>query len=171
MMDILEKSNQVYSLAHLSGSGSLSFDVETKIISINYEGTANFIHELIHAGQFETGDIAFIGSDICLQDVYDEVLAYKTQFAYSPYTVSSLVSSYSPKNIDEITPLWVQGLIDDKGTSCYAPGGRNNTGIIPVNINATRDILIRAYSWNADCFQNLPTNVIVRAMPGLYYKR
>ena len=49
-------------------------------------GVGDFVHEVTHAGQFETGDIAFnaeTGGTLA-QDIYDEIAAYQAQFAYDP---------------------------------------------------------------------------------------
>lgn len=170
-MGVLENSSQVYSLAHANGIGGLSFDSNTAIISINFAGTANFVHEMTHAGQFESGDIAFMGSGTALQDIYDEVAAYKAQFAYDPSSISMLTSTSCANSFGTITPLWVQGLQYGTGNTIYAPGGMANTGIVPVNINATRDVLIQAYPWNAAYFQTLPIGYSVQNQHGLYYKR
>jgi hypothetical protein len=34
---------------------------------------------------------------------------------------------------------------DNAGTLIYAPGNNNNTGIISIGINATKEMLIQAY--------------------------
>ena len=168
-MIILEKSNQVYRLSEVTGIGYLSHDTNTNIISINFVTTENFVHEMTHAGQFETGDIAFLNGGTALQDIYDEVAAYKAQFAYNPFSVSALSSTSPAKSFEEISPTWVQGLKDGNGNAIYAPGGAANTGIFPVNINSTRDDIIQSYPWNATHLRGLPSNI--RLVPGLYYKR
>lgn len=168
-MIILEKSNQVYRLSEVTGIGYLSHDTNTNIISINFVTTENFVHEMTHAGQFETGDIAFLNGGTALQDIYDEVAAYKAQFAYNPFSVSALSSTSPAKSFEEISPTWVQGLKDGNGNAIYAPRGAANTGIFPVNINSTRDDIIQSYPWNATHLRGLPSNI--RLVPGLYYKR
>ena len=58
-MNVIENSSQKYALNTIAGNeGHLSFDAESETIMINYTNTANFVHEVTHAGQFETGDVA-----------------------------------------------------------------------------------------------------------------
>ena len=170
LMGDLENSTQVYALAHKDNIGGLTFDPATSIISINFEGTYNFVHELTHAGQFETGDMAFSNDGTIFQDVYDEMAAYKAQFAYSPSSVSSLVSVSTANSFDAITPSWVQGVLF-RGNAIYAPGGRNNTGIRPVGVNSTIKDLMQAYPWIASSFRGLPVDLKAYNLPKLYFKR
>lgn len=170
IMGVLENSTQVYALAHICDEGGLSLDPATSIISINFEGTYNFVHELTHAGQFETGDMAFSTEGTVFQDVYDEMAAYKAQFAYSPSSVSSLVSVSTANSFEAITPSWVQGVLL-RGNAIYAPGGRNNTGIRPVGVNSTINDLMQAYPWIASSFRGLPIGLKAYNLPRLYFKR
>lgn len=173
-MGVLEGSTQGYSLSHVNEGdvGGVTLDPSTKIIDISFGGTANFVHEMTHAGQFETGDVAFSNTGMSLlQDVYDETAAYKAQFGYSPSSVSGLTSTSVANSFGVITPAWVQGLKDATGSMPYAVGGSANTGLIPVNINSTRDALIQAYPWNAAAFRGLPANYNIRTLQGIYYKR
>ena len=48
-------------------------------------------------------------------------------------------------NVNEITPHWVQGIIDSKGNYPYALGGRANTGSSPLNANSGGASIINAY--------------------------
>ena len=77
---MLEASTQVYSLNSGATQNEVSFDPSTGNIVISYNGTALFTHEATHAGQFETGDIAFDRTNgaTLAQDVFDEVAGYKT---------------------------------------------------------------------------------------------
>ncbi len=76
------------------------------MISYDSTSTANFVHELSHAGQFETQDLAFDMHNTkrsLAQDWKDEVEAYKTQFAYDPFSIPGLISP----TFDSITKyLW-----------------------------------------------------------------
>lgn len=170
LMGILENSTQVYALAHISDEGGLTHDPATNIISLDFEGTYNFVHELTHAGQFEVGDIAFSGGETAFQDVYDEIAAYKAQFAYSPSSVSSLISVSTASSFEAITPNWVQGILL-RGNAIYAPGGSANTGIKAVGINSTVNDLRQAYPWLGTSSFGLPGGVEARSLPKLYYKR
>ena len=173
-MEILEGSTQVYSLSHTGDGedGGVTLNTSTNIIDIKFGSTANFVHEMTHAGQFETGDVAFLNTGMTvLQDLYDETAAYKAQFGYSPSSVSGLTSTSVANSFSEITPAWVQGLKDATGRTPYAVGGSANTGLIPININSTRDALIQAYPWEAAKFRRLPVNYNIRTLQGIYYKR
>ena len=173
-METLEASSQVYSLSHTADgeNGGVTLNTNTNVIDIKFGSTANFVHEMTHAGQFETGDVAFLNTGMTiLQDVYDETAAYKAQFGYSPSSVSGLTSTSVANSFSEITPAWVQGLKDATGSMPYAEGGSANTGLIPVNINSTRDALIQAYPWKAAELRQLPENYNLRTLQGVYYKR
>lgn len=171
-MGTLESSSQVYSLSKIASgeTGGVTLNTETSAISINYGSTANFVHEMTHAGQFETGDIAFDSKSgmTLAQDVYDEVSAYKAQFAYSPSSVSGLTSTSVANSFGTITPSWVQGLA---GGTLYVPGGGANTGISPLNINSTKADFMKAYP-NNPSIKTLPTGFILKSSyPNIYYKK
>jgi hypothetical protein len=173
-MGTLESSSQVYGLSHtkFGENGGVTLNTSTNVIDIKFGGTANFVHEMTHAGQFEIGDIAFAGNGMSLlQDVFDETTAYKAQFGYSPSSVSGLTSTSVANSFGTITPAWVQGLKNATGGMPYSVGGSANTGVIPVNINSSRDALIKAYPWNASAFRTLPANYSIKSLPGIYYKR
>ncbi len=170
-MGTLETSSQVYTLSSAASdeNGKVTFNTETNAIDICFDGTANFVHEVTHAGQFETGDIAFnskTGAGIGL-DVFDEISAYKAQFAYDPSSVSELESTSVADSFEGITVSWVQGL---GGGNVYVPGGRANTGISPININSAKADLIRAYPSNS-ILKSLPSNFRLKNSPDLYYKK
>ena len=147
-MENLESSSQVYALGGLdeNGLGGLRYNNSTGIITIGYNGTANFIHEVTHGGQFETGDIAFAleNNRTYGQDIFDEVAAYRAQYAYDPSSVSRLPSPGSVRTITDINPAWVQGIVYN-GENIYTPTGSARTGLYPVNINSTKADLMRAY--------------------------
>jgi len=170
----LEASSQVYALKSGAGEeGGTTYDPSAGNIVFSYGSTSNFIHETTHGGQFETGDIAFdtktgmsYGSD-----VHDEVAAYKAQFAYNPSSVSGLTSSSTANSFGTITASWVQGVIKSDGSKPYTPGGNSNTGIAPVNINANRAGLIKAYPNQTSVLQALPATFILRNISTIYYKK
>ena len=170
-MGTLEGSNQVYSLSHtVNGeNGGVTLNTSTNVIDIRFGSTANFVHEMTHAGQFESGDIAFSNEgNTLLQDVYDEAAAYKAQFGFSPSSVTAISSTSVADAFGAITPTWVQGIVDPSGSMLYAAGGSANTGLIPVNINSTKENLIKAYPW-INGLNALPADI--RKIPGIYYKR
>lgn len=91
----LELSDQMYSIRKTQSStnmGYLSYDNSSDIVYVNYDGSINALgHELKHAFQFEKHQLSF-GEDPnnpmgewkggCLYDGYDELEAYKRDFAY-----------------------------------------------------------------------------------------
>ena len=178
-LGVLESSDQVYSLSQITdgSNGGVTLNTETNTINISFGGTANFVHEATHAGQFESGDMAFSStSGLSLgQDVYDEIAAYKAQFAYKPSSVSGLTSTSVANSFGSITHSWVQGLA---GGSLYVPlehpnyipGVSANTGVSPLNINSGRSDFIKAYP-NATIMKSLPTNFILKNSPNTYYKK
>ncbi|KPQ08949.1 MAG: RHS repeat-associated core domain [Algoriphagus marincola HL-49] len=174
-MGTLESSVQVYSLSRAASGnkGGVSLNTGTNVIDIRYGNTANFVHEITHAGQFETGDIAFSSTGQTLgQDIQDEIAGYKAQFAYDPSSVSGLSSTAGVANsFGGITAKWVQGIRESDGNLPYAPGGTANTGVAPVNINSTRDGLIRAYPHQAGKLRGMPANYSLKSIPGVYYKK
>ncbi|MBP5229307.1 MAG: hypothetical protein J6Z32_04085, partial [Bacteroidales bacterium] len=158
---VLEESTQVYALKQINGIvGNTSYDSSSDRIILSYTGTANFVHEAIHAGQFETQDLAFTLENglTFLQDVFDEIHAYKAQFAYEPESVSSLQSSSIANSFNSINKEWVLGINNGK---LYGPETSNNTGLVPLNINSTKEDLIRAYP-NNPIFKSFPNNTTVK---------
>ncbi len=170
----LEASSQVYALKSGAGEeGGTTYDPSTGNIVFSYDGTANFVHETTHGGQFESGDIGFdtktgmnYGSD-----VFDEVAAYNAQFGYSPSSVSGLTSSSTAKSFGGITTSWVQGITKSDGSKIYAPGGSANTGISPVNMGTNRDGLIKAYPHQKSVLSTVPASFTLKDLPTIYYKK
>lgn len=171
-MGQLEASTQMYALSSVGAGelGGLSYNQGTGIVTIAYGSTANFVHEVTHGGQFEAGEVAFLNSGTIGQDVFDEIGAYSTQYAYDPSSVSGLTSSSAVRSAADITVPWVQGLVHN-GTTPYAPGGSANTGITPIGVNSNRDALIRAYPHLRQTLQSMPANTTLGRLPGVYYKR
>ncbi|MGN0044941.1 RHS repeat domain-containing protein [Alistipes indistinctus] len=141
-MNVIENSSPKHALNTVTeNEGYLSFDAESETIMINYTNTANFVHEVTHAGQFETGDVAFnLSGEGIAQDIYDEVNAYKAQYLYDPFSLPSSI-----KSLMDINPAWVQGLQDAAGVYIYDYNKGSKTGLYPVNINSTKSALIKAY--------------------------
>lgn len=172
MFSTLENSTQGYSLSKGSGEvGGVTYDPNSGNIVISFGTTANFVHESQHAGQFESGGVAFDGKtgNTYLQDVGDEVAAYQAQFAYDPKSVSGLTSTSRANSFGAITPQWVQGVTTSTGEQPYAPGGSANTGTAPLNVNSTRADFIRAYP-NNPAMQNLPQNFSIKSIPNAKYR-
>ncbi|WP_302387247.1 hypothetical protein [Alistipes ihumii] len=154
--------------------GHLSFDAESETIMINYTNTANFVHEVTHAGQFETGDVALssLGKEMTYaQDIYDEVSAYRAQYLYDPFSLPS--SSTQVNSLTDINPAWVQGLQDAAtGAYKYDYNRGSGTGLYPVNINSTKSALIKAYPRAIHEFRGFDDNIPLKEMLNdIYYKK
>jgi RHS repeat-associated protein len=136
-MNILEASNQRYNLSFTEDDfGEVKYLKEKNSIELVVgNSTSNFIHELTHAGQYESGDLAFLpnGATI-LQDVEDEINAYKAQFAYDSEALS--LFSTNPKTFKDIDINFLDGL----------GYGNNNLGRSSISINSNKFDLLRAYS-------------------------
>jgi len=139
-MKTMESSKTIYSLNKVEGTGYLRYDPTTKNMVIDYSETANFVHEVTHGGQFESGEIGYYkdGSGAFANDIWDEVAAYKAQSAYDPQTTEG-------KNINNITPMFIRGIEDKNGLKIYAPGGSANIGGYSLNKNSGMYDTIRAY--------------------------
>ena len=152
-------------------NGGVTLNSETNVIDIKFVCTANFVHETTHAGQFETGDMAFSSGKTIGQDIYDEVAVYKAQFAYDPSSVSGLKSTSIANSLNSTTPRWVQGIQGANGNTLTHPGGDANTGMSPVTIHSGRADIIRAYPLAFGQLVSLPINYNLKSDPAVYYKR
>lgn len=170
----LEQSAQSYSLNVLSAgsTGDTSYDPASGNVVISFAGTANFVHESTHAGQYESGDIAFdsVSGKPYASDTGDEISAYKAQYAYDPSSVSGLTSSTSVKSSADITVNWLQNVSDSSGNKIYAPGGSANTGISPLNTNSNRADILKAFP-NNPALQSLPSNFTFKSISTLKYRK
>ena len=170
----IELSSQLYSLnvseEEINGLNFYYSENEESCITINYFGLANFIHELTHAGQFELGELAFSknGKTTYAQDVYDEIQAYRAQYAYSPESVRQINSTKIVEGIDDIIVKWLLGITDSTGRTIYGSNNETNTGIISVNIHSPLKTLMKAYPRNV--FVNPSIKSIVD-LPDVYYKK
>ena len=173
-LNVLEKSAQVYALGTATNNeGGTFYDKDTKKVTFKIGSTANCIHETTHGGQFENGDFAFsnLNSGPVADDVFDEVAAYKAQYAYDPSSVSGLKSSSTANSFDKITVSWVQGIINPfTGDKPYAQGGTAHVGISSINIYSTRDDLIKAYPEYKQGLIALPTTYTLKSDPNVIYK-
>lgn len=158
-MDYMEKSSQKYSLhpnyanankTRYSFEGGVIYDRRTGSIIITYDGNiGNFIHEITHCFQFEVGDIAFHSnsSSLC-QDIYDEIKAYKSQFAYNQG-----FGQIRNVKLKDINKNW---LISNCG-DIYGPNGTAHTGQIKVRIESKPEVINRAYNVNPPIELNFST--------------
>ena len=168
-MSAMDSSKEVYSLTKAAPgeNGGLTLNSNRKIV-IKYGSTPNFVHEVTHAGQFESYDLGFSYTGRTLaQDVYDEIDAYKAQYAYSPESVAALESSSYVFSSSDITASWLFG-IRSNGKLVYN-NKTSNIGLSRVTINSTKKDLIKAYPKKD--FSKYPDNKPLKYMVQMYYKR
>jgi RHS repeat-associated protein len=141
-MTTLEGSDQVYSLQSVDGNkGQLRFDPATGNIVIEYYSTDNFVHEVTHGAQFESGNIGFSTQTgmVIGNDLWDEAAAYTAQFNYSTSSIGGV------SNASQITPQWVSNITVADGSKPYGPGGAFNVGQRVLNANSTMTSAYLAY--------------------------
>ena len=168
----IEDSSQTYNLvkSEKGAGGKMTRNTETNIISIIYESTANFVHEVTHADQFERGEVAFLFEGPALQDIGDETNAYKAQYSFDPKSVTGLKSTEKGiTDYNSINSKWVRGLQHPTQGAIYAPNGANKTATETININSTIQDLRNAYPSDT-ILQKMPDG-LVRNIPNLYYKK
>ncbi len=153
----LESSPIMYQLNALDGNvaseGYLSYNRNANngggAVVINYiKGSiSNFVHESAHAGQFESREIAFANGNNANNtigiDLYDEALAYRAQFAYSPKSVSRITSNANINGMNDITTDWVFN-IHNQRTNAH-PYQATYVGRLPVNTGTILPVLKQAY--------------------------
>lgn len=103
--------------------------------------------------------------------MYDEVGAYRAQWAFDPSSVSQLKSSSVADSYGAITAAWVQGITASDGSRPYSVGGSANTGIVPVTINSSRNVLMQAYPGIRSHLIGVPANYSLMSSPTTYYHR
>jgi hypothetical protein len=169
IIHMLEKSDDEYILrsAH-KAEGSLSYDTHKKCIVLTVGSTANFIHEITHAAQYEAGEIIFDAAldKSYLQDLYDEVEAYQAQFAYDPASVAALMAGSVARSPEQITTQWVAGLQSSDGEKTYQEHSR-----IRVNIHSKKATLLQAYPQFENQFRSWADNWTMKEAPGIIYKK
>ncbi|AXY77753.1 hypothetical protein D3H65_28880 [Paraflavitalea soli] len=169
LVNTLEKSDVEYILKpSIKAEGSTAYDTRRRCIVLTVGSTANFIHEITHGGQYEAGEIIFDSQldKSYLQDLYDEVEAYKAQFAYDPSSVSSLKSSFVARSLADITPRWVEDLQSAEGEKTYRDHSK-----IRVNIYSGKAVLLMAYPQLASQFSGWADSWTMKEAPNVVYKR
>ncbi|MDO5981419.1 hypothetical protein [Flavivirga spongiicola] len=147
--DILESSVCKFKLNPIdSSSGNLTYDQNENVVSINYirNNIPNFVHEMTHAYQFLKGGIAFTKNSEkpFAIDLFDEVSAYKAQYAYDPISViKEILSDSIVNNLIDIDTSWVRGIRDPiKKNHLYH---KTHYAIKNININTPVKELDDAY--------------------------
>ena len=159
-MKTIEKSTQGYFLSSAKENmGGVTLDVQQSLINISYvKGSVeNFVHEVTHAGQFETGDIAFhpqTGNTLA-QDIYDELRAYQAQICYKEICPNLY------------TPEQIQSIKDTNGNELYTLSGLANTAPISISINTPFYRVCKTYNLPVDDHKSILP--FYMAVP-MYYK-
>lgn len=152
----MQHSEERYALARIGGDeGGLFFNKKQHVIGIRYVSRENFLHEMMHLWQYEKNKIAYdtVVDKAILQDVEDEIEAYKAQFAYDPSSVQTLVDGVVITSMEEITPEWILQIKKDKGRGAvpvYAGHGR-----ISVDMDSKRARLESAYNFDRTVVKQL----------------
>lgn len=166
-MSTLESSTQLYSLNKTTGNaGITTYNQSTDGIEIGYVNDAVFVHEMTHASQFETGDIAFniTGGQSFAQDLDDELAAYKAQAAFDP-------SSLGGTSVNKVNRSFISNLVDQNGNKVYGANGTSNSGLFNVTINSTVGQLILAYPQSRQALQNLDQKMRLKEFQGIKFKK
>lgn len=169
LINMLEKSDVEYVLRPSpKAEGSTSYDTRKKCIVLTVGSTANFIHEITHGGQYETGEIMFDSQldKSYLQDLHDETEAYIAQFSYDPASVAALRSSSVARAMEHITPQWVADLQSQEGERTYREHSR-----IRVNIHSGKATLLLAYPQLESQFKGWADNWTMKDVPHVVYKK
>ena len=169
-MTELEASTQMYALnPTVTGiEGGMTFD--GKAITLNYNSTAQFVHELAHGSQFEAGEIAFRlneNGEICpiFTDIYDEMIAYIAQFCYSPNSIPGTPRTTSDINIDFIT-----NLLDEFNRPLYSSSSNAYTPLQRVTIYNTISSVIDIYKLSGNIVNESSLAQPVYMLQGIYSK-
>ncbi|HMS29842.1 MAG TPA: hypothetical protein PKD32_08325 [Saprospiraceae bacterium] len=164
----LEGSSQGYSLKTGAGEvGGTYYDNASGNVVIDFSNTANFVHEVTHAGQFESGNLAFdpnTPQGSYAQDLFDEVSAYKAELAYSGSSVGGALERATTSSA--ITADFVKRIATTTGALPYV-----NHGVIPVNINSSKADLLRAYPHAAAALSGLPSSFVLKNLTDIIYKK
>jgi hypothetical protein len=169
LINSLEKSDEQYILKTSDKpEGSTSWDTKRKCVVLTVGSTANFIHEITHGGQYETGEIIFdaLLEKSYLQDLHDETDAYKAQYAYDPASITGLKSNTVARSMEDITPQWVANLQSKEGEKTY-----RDHGLIRVNINSSKATLLMAYPQLENQFKTWADNYTMKEVPNVVYKQ
>ena len=173
-MGTIESSSQGYSLSHTAPgeNGGVTLNTGTNTIDIRFGSgnTANFVHEVTHAGQFETVDLAFDSKSgmTLAQDIHDEVVAYKAQYAYNPSSVSGLTSTSYANSFGAITTSWAQGLA---GGNTLCSGRNCKYWHWAFKYKFYKSGFYKCLSSNPALKHYLSSFILKTSYPNIYYKK
>jgi hypothetical protein len=160
-MGILEQSDNVYALENSNGKDGITYyDSTTGNINLSFDGTTGeFVHEMTHGYQFETGSLILYNSGYSAGDLHDEVGAYRAQFAYDPNNhnfIKTNVSAWDSnkiQNMSEISTSWVGNM--RSGIYSKHPNTQ-------VTLSTSREALLKMYPK-----ANLPENYSIMKDPNV----
>ena len=184
-LELLEMSSQVYSVVFIkadnagrANEGGTLYSTDKHEIVFSIGDVANFVHETTHGGQYERDEFAFdstTGYSLC-NDLYDEMEAYKAQFAFNPKYFNGYISNFSKAHsFETITTSWVRGLwnSDSDRDTVYSPGSPHSAhiGIVSINVNSVRALVMDAYPEIIDIEECLVSPCsTMRSFPNIKYK-
>jgi len=152
----IKRSSEAYGFSPSNkDTGSTLYIRDSGCIMLTYRGTAGFVHEIMHAAQYERGDIAYWtekeeGYGLLL-DLNDEVEAYKAQYAFDRYSIPAKRNGDRIQSFKEINTEWVSAIIQLREDTI---GGKKVINIkhpyeelskMHLTINSPWDSIIRSY--------------------------
>ncbi|THV62040.1 RHS repeat domain-containing protein, partial [Chryseobacterium candidae] len=160
-MGVLEESDNVYALENSNGeNGKTYYDSNTGNINLSFDGsTSEFVHEMTHGYQFETGSLVLYKDGYSAGTLNNETGSYKAQFAYDPTNFNfvkrntSVFENNRIQDMSEITNNWVRTM----------PSGLySNHPNTQVTLSTTREALLKAFPKG-----NLPQNYSIMNDPSV----
>jgi hypothetical protein len=176
---LLEKSTQLYLLKDTSqnpakNEGGTVYEAKSDAIVFYVANAASFVHETTHGGQYERGEQAYdsLTRGPRANDLYDEVAAYRAEFAFDATQVKRLSPSSKLESFEAITALWVNDLTGPNDSHPYSDTGTAKIGRIFITINSTKGALYTAYHpWDPSWLKKFdPSCTLKSCYPNLKYK-
>jgi len=156
MIHTLDTSSQRYTVVDTAanasvGQGGTFLRATDTVIEFAVGGIDNFVHEITHGSQYETRSLLFIihpGAKHIVpfgDDVFDEINAYKAEYALHPAAVRALGRGMPLPCMDSINVRWLLNLKDDNGETIYKPGDSAHVVSEKIDINSTNQDVKTAY--------------------------
>lgn len=146
LMDSLGGSKTKFAVFNADSVGFTSYDIVNHWIKLSVIDTASFVHEFVHAWQYERGGLAYdeIKDTAYLGDLYDEVDAYRAQFAYDTSSIRTLAPNDTADSFDKITTGWISR-IEKYGQRIYRYFSADH-----LNLDTQCKLLLEFYPWLKD---------------------
>ena len=156
MIHTLDTSSQRYTVVDTScntsvGQGGTFLRATDTVIEFAVGGVDNFVHEITHGSQYEMHSLLFIihpGAKHIVpfgDDVFDEISAYKAEYALHPNAVRALGRGIPLPCMDSINVRWLLNLKNEKGETIYKPGDSAHVVSENIDINSTNEDVKTAY--------------------------